>query len=54
MWIRWRDVDMEERCVEMEFSLYGGWEGALFEGVATFKYLERPLDQTENDWPEIR
>ena len=24
------------------------------EGLATFKYLWRPLDHTDNGWPEIR
>ena len=28
--------------------------GALVEVVSTFKYLRRPLDQKDNDWPEIR
>ena len=26
----------------------------LVEGVANFKYLGSPLDQTDNDWPEMR
>ena len=51
--IRWRDVDMEERCADMEFSLYRGYGYVMVEGVATFKYLGRHLDQTDQDWSEI-
>ena len=25
----------------------------LVEGVENFKYLRRPLDQTDDNWPEI-
>ena len=32
----------------MKFSLYGRYGGALAEGVETFMYLGRPLDQTED------
>ena len=48
-----RNVEMEERCGDTEFSLYGGEGGALLEGVVTFKYLGRPLDQTDDDWMAI-
>ena len=44
---------MSERCGDMEFSLYGIEGGALVEGVANFKYLVRPLEQTDYDWPEV-
>ena len=27
--------------------------GEMMEGVKTFKYLGRPLDQKNNDWPSI-
>ena len=26
----------------------------MVEGVATFRYLGRPLDQTDDDWPVVR
>ena len=45
---------MAERCGEMDFSLYGGEGYKMVEGVATFKYLGRPIDQRYDDWPEIR
>ena len=38
----------------MEFILYGGEGGALVEGVENFKYLGRPLDQTDDNWTTIR
>ena len=34
----------------MEFSLYVREGGALVEGVAQFKYLGRPLNQTDENW----
>ena len=51
--IRKRDVDMAERCADMEFILYGREGDALVEGVSNFKYLGRPLDQTDDDCPEV-
>ena len=39
-----RDVEIADRCGEMEFSLYRRAGGAIVEGVATFKCLGRPLD----------
>ena len=48
---RQRDVDMEERCGEMEFILYGMEGGVLVEGVAQFEYMGLPLDQTDDNWP---
>ena len=38
----------------MEFILYGGEGGALVEGLENFKYLGRPLDQTDENWTTIR
>ena len=49
MWIRRRDVEMAERCGEMEFSLYGRDGGALAERVSNFNYLGSPLDKTYDD-----
>ena len=40
---------MSERCREIEFSLYVRQRGTLVEGVETFKYLGRPLDQTDHE-----
>ena len=37
MRLRQRDVEMLDRCGEIEFSLYGGEGDALVEGVATLK-----------------
>ena len=45
---------MAERCGDMEFRLYGREGDALVEVVANFKYLVRPLDQTDDDCPEVR
>ena len=44
---------MEEMCGDMEFSLYGREEYALEEDVENFKYMERPLDQTNDDWTSV-
>ena len=52
--IRWRDVEIVERCGDMEFRLYGGEGGNMLERVSTFKYLGRPLYRTDDDWPTIR
>ena len=46
-------VEMEEKCGEMEFSLYMGYGYALVEGVTIFKCLGPPLEQTDNYWPAI-
>ena len=42
-------MEMASRCDEMEFILYGEEGGELVEGVENFKYMERPLDQTDDD-----
>ena len=36
IWLRRNDVEMKERCGEMEFSLYRKEEDAPVEGGATF------------------
>ena len=48
------DVDISERCSEMEFSMYRGEGGEMVEVVANFKYLGRTLDQMDDDWPAVR
>ena len=53
MWIRRRDVEMAERCGEVEFSLYGRKGGKLVEEVANFKYLWQPMDQMDDDWTAV-
>ena len=37
----------------MDFSLYGIEVDELVEGVTQFKYLGIPLDQSDNDCPDI-
>ena len=51
--LRQIDVKMSSRCGEMEFSLEGGELDERVEGVATFRYLGSPLDQTYYDWPDV-
>ena len=46
-------VDMEERCVYMEFCLYGSKGGDMVEVVETFKYPGRPLYQTDDNCSKI-
>ena len=38
----------------MDFILYGIEVYTLVEGVTNFKYMGRPMDQTDNDWPYVR
>ena len=45
---------MSAMCGEMKFILEGGEEYGRVEGVATFQYLGRPLDQTDDDWTAVR
>ena len=52
--LRRRDVDMLARCGEMEFNLNGEEGDKRVENVPTFRYLGRPLDQTDDDWPTVR
>ena len=54
MRLRRRDMDMAERCEEIEFSLYGRERDVMLEEVENSKYLERPLDQTDDDWTSVR
>ena len=44
---------MSERCGKMEFSMEGGEGDERVVGVATFRYLGRPLYQMDNDWPAV-
>ena len=46
-----RDVEMTVRCGNMEYSLEGEEGDEMAEGVVTFRYLGRTLDQTDDDWP---
>ena len=41
------DVEMAARCDDMDFSMYR--EENMVEGLATFKYIGRTLDQTNDD-----
>ena len=45
---------MAVRCEEMEFSLDGEEEEERVENVTTFWYLRIPLEQTYDDWPDVR
>ena len=44
---------MAQRSGDMEFSIFGREGYELVEGVTQFKYLGRPLDQSDNGWPKI-
>ena len=44
MRLRLRDVEMDARYGEMEFSLYWQEGNEVVEGVVNFKYLGRTLD----------
>ena len=46
--LRRRDVDMEERCREMEFNMKGGEVDERVESVKMFRYLGRPIDQMDD------
>ena len=52
--LRQRDVEIAARCGEMEFSLEGGEEEERVYHVATFQYMGRPLDQTDDNWPAVQ
>ena len=45
---------MEASCGEMEFILYGEEGDERVENVPNFRYLGRPLDQTDDDWTAVR
>ena len=44
---------MEEKCDDMEFSLYKEEREDLVEGVSNFKYPGLNLYQTDYDWPAV-
>ena len=52
--LRRTDVDMSERCGEMEFILEEGEKEERVENVTMFRYLGTPLDQTDDDWRAVR
>ena len=52
--LRWRDVDMADRCGEMEFILMGGEGEDRVENMTTFRYLVTPLDQMDDNWPAVQ
>ena len=41
------------RCGEMYFNLYGREGYDRVENVPTFRYLGKPLDQKDDDWPDV-
>ena len=45
---------MAATCGEMEFNLDGEESDKRVENVLTFRYLGRPLDQTDDGWPTVR
>ena len=51
--LRRRDMEMAERCGEMDFSLEGGEGEERVDNVTRFRYLGRPLDQTDDDWTDV-
>ena len=53
MWIIHRDVEVVSLCSDTEFSLNGEEGGDKIEGVVIFKYLGRPLDQSDDEWMAV-
>ena len=53
IWIILRDVEVWSRCLEMELSFTREDGEDIIEGVALFKYLGRPLEQSDDDWSEV-
>ena len=49
-----RDVETEARFWEMDFSLEGGEGDERVDNMMTSRYLQRPLDQTDDDWTAVR
>ena len=49
-----RDVEMAKRCGQMEFNPDGEEGDYRVENVPTFRYLGRPLDQTNDDCPAVQ
>ena len=52
--IRRRDVEMASRCGEIEFNLDGEEVDERVENVPTFRYMGRPLYQTDDDWTAVQ
>ena len=44
---------MSARCDKIDFILYREEEVELVKVVPNFKYMGRPLDQADDDWPEV-
>ena len=47
-------MEVANRCVEMEFSMIGKEGEGTIERVALLKYLGRPLEQSDDNWPAVR
>ena len=54
MWLHWKDIEIAQRPGETKFSFCEREGGALVEGVLQLRYLGHTLDQTDDDWTEIR
>ena len=54
MWLICRDVGVVSQCLEMELRLNREEEEETMERVELFKYLGRPLYQSDNDWLVVR
>ena len=54
--IRWqrREGTIASRYMEASLSLTGEDKAECIEGAETFKYLGRMLEQSDEDWPEVR
>ena len=52
-WTR-RDLAIVSRCVMASFSLMTEDKVEYIEGLGLFKYLGRPLERPDNDWPAVR
>ena len=53
MRLKRRDVEIAERYMEMEFRFYGREGFVMLEGDENFKYMGRPLDKKDDDWPTV-
>ena len=47
-------MEIAARCGEIDFNLDGEEGDKRVENVLTFRYLGQPLDQTDDDWPDVR
>ena len=45
---------MAARCGVMYFSLERGEGDERVDNVTNFRYMGRPLDQKDYDWPDVR